>query len=368
MQATIKKEQGPNNGGMATIPLPPASYLMMDSTPNSRTSILRSRAFYLTLAAIFAIVLLYYSLRGINWPEVWATLAHADLKYILLWLSIVTVALILRALRWRVLLSAEGQVSVPTAFWATAAGYFGNNFLPFRAGEVVRTLMISARTGMSKSFVLTTALSERIFDAITLVGVAAILLLTMPTKPGWFSHAATPFSIIGLGGVLAIVLLPKLEPLWASILRKMPIPSLLTERLIGIMEKVLAGVRALHDAKRLFIFMGFTIVIWSCDSVTAVIGMRALGLSMSLSVAFLLITGLAMGSALPSTPGYVGIYQFVAVSVLVPFGFSKTDAIAYILLFQALQFANYAVWGVLALTRNKGVPANSATLSTTSLS
>ena len=289
----------------------------MDSSPNPRPSILRSRAFYLTLAGIFAAVLLYFSFRNIKWAQVWETLAHASLKLILVWLVIVTFALVLRAWRWRVLLSAEGAVDFATVFWATSAGYFGNNFLPFRAGEVVRTLIISARTGMSKSFVLTTALSERTFDAITLVGGAAILLLTLKDKPGWFSHAGTPFSVIGLGGVLAIVLLPKLEPLWIAILRKLPIPDGITEKLIGIMEKVLAGIRALHDLKRALTFGGFTIAIWTCDTVTAVIGMNALGLSMSPVVAFLLITGLAMGSVLPSTPGYVGIYQIVAVSVLV---------------------------------------------------
>jgi len=327
----------------------------MASTTNPRPSILRSRALHLALAGILAAVLLYYSLRGIDWPQVWVTLSHAELKFILVWLVIVTLSLFLRALRWRVLLSAEGPVSVSTAFWATSAGYFGNNFLPFRAGEVVRTLMISIRTGMSKSFVLTTALSERIFDAITLVGIAAIVLLTLPIKPGWFSHAATPFAIIGLGGVLAIVLLPKLEPLWEAILRKLPLPHLLSEKLIAIMLQVLTGIRAFHDARRLAIFLAFTGVIWTCDSITAVIGMYALGMNIGLAVAFLLITGLALGSALPSTPGYVGIYQFVAVSVLVPFGFSKTAAIAYIVLFQGLQFANTAFWGVLALTRNKGV-------------
>ena len=325
--------------------------LLMASHSNPSPSLLRSRAFYLTLAAIFAAVLLYYSLRGINWPQVWTTLSHADLKYIFLWLVIVTIALLLRAVRWRVLLSAEGPVDIPTAFWATSAGYFGNNFLPFRAGEVVRTLMISARTGMSKSFVLTTALSERIFDAITLVGVAAILLLTMPQKPGWFSRAATPFSIIGLGGVLAIVLLPKLEPLWASILRKLPVPAALTEKLISVMEKVLAGIRALHDAKRLVTFSALTIIIWSCDSVTAVVGMYALGLTISLPVAFLLITGLAMGSALPSTPGYVGIYQFVAVEVLMPFGFSRSSVVAFMVLVQAVQYVSTGAWGLLALAR-----------------
>jgi hypothetical protein len=41
-----------------------------------------------------------------------------------------------------------------------------------------------------------------------------------------------------------------------------------------------------------------------------------------------------LGSALPSTPGYVGIYQFAAVSALTPFGFSRADAIAYVLVAQ----------------------------------
>ncbi len=340
----------------------------MDSNPTPRTPLLRSRAFYLALAGIFAAVLLYFALRGINWGQVWAILSHVSVKYVLIWLGIVTVSLILRALRWRVLLSAEGKVDFTTVFWATSAGYFGNNFLPFRAGEVVRTLMISAKTGMSKSFVLTTALSERVFDAITLVGGAAVLLLTLKDQPGWFKHAGKPFSIVGLGGVLAIVLLPKLEPVFISILRKLPIPAGIIDKLIGIMEKVLAGIRALHDLKRAVTFGGFTMAIWSCDTLTAIIGMNALGLTMSPTVSFLLITGLAMGSVLPSTPGYVGIYQIVAVQVLVPFGYSNADAIAYILLYQALQFAFYLFWGLLALSRNKGLMANSETVSATSLS
>src|SRR5450755_924246 len=116
----------------------------MASTQNARPSILRSRALHLAVGAIFAGVLLYYSLRGIDWSQVWVTLSHAEMKYILAWLAIVTLSLFLRAIRWRVLLTAEGPVKVSTAFWATAAGYFGNNFLPARAGELVRTLMISA--------------------------------------------------------------------------------------------------------------------------------------------------------------------------------------------------------------------------------
>ena len=75
----------------------------------------------------------------------------------------------------------------------------------------------------------------------------------------------------------------------------------------------------------------------------------ALGFTMPISAAFLLIAGLGLGSALPSTPGYVGIYQFVAVTVLEPFGFSRTDAIAYILVAQALRYVVIGFWGALGL-------------------
>ena len=72
---------------------------------------------------------------------------------------------------------------------------------------------------------------------------------------------------------------------------------------------------------------------------------------MSLPVAFLLIAGLSVGSALPSTPGYVGIYQFVAVTVLTPFGFSRSDAIAFILLAQAMMYVVIGAWGGVAILR-----------------
>jgi uncharacterized membrane protein YbhN (UPF0104 family) len=56
-------------------------------------------------------------------------------------------------------------------------------------------------------------------------------------------------------------------------------------------------------------------------------------------MAMLLLTGLGLSSALPSTPGYVGIYQFVAVTVLAPLGIAKSSALAFILVLQAFGYA-----------------------------
>jgi hypothetical protein len=308
-------------------------------------------ALFWVIALLIAAVLLRYSLRGIDWQRVGTLLMGARWPYVALGLLISTVSLTLRAIRWRLLLCAGGNVPVGTVFWATAAGYFGNNFLPARAGELVRTLMISARSELSKTYVLTTALSERVSDAIALVVISATVLSISPYSPGWLADASKPFAAAAFISVLAIALLPKIEPLAERIITRMPLSSTIRTKLMQLLEICLQALRSFHDLLRLSSFLGLTSVIWTLDAIGSVVAANALGLSMPLSVAFLLIAGLGLASAVPSTPGYVGVYQFVAVSILGPFGFSRTNAIAYILLAQALSCVLIGFWGALGLFR-----------------
>jgi uncharacterized protein (TIRG00374 family) len=309
------------------------------------------KAISLVVAIGLAAALLIYSLRGIEWRQVWHLIAGVKPAYLAFACVLSTGALFLRALRWRVLLRAEGEVGISAAFWATAAGYFGNNFLPARGGELVRTFMISTRYGLSKTYVLTTALAERAADAIALVAIGAAVLLTMPTRPGWLAAVGRPFAAAGLCGVAAMVLLPRLEKFGRALLERVPMTEALRARLTTMLEHILRGMRAFHDARRLFQFLALTTVVWSMDAAGTMIAARSLGLAMTLPVALLLLAGLGLGSALPSTPGYAGIYQFVAVSVLTPFGFTRTAAIAFIILAQAFSYLMMGVWGALGVWR-----------------
>jgi uncharacterized protein (TIRG00374 family) len=309
------------------------------------------RAISFSVVALLAAVLLYYSLRGIEWRQVARIVRGAAVGPLALAAAISSVTIFLRACRWRILLNAEGNVSVSTAFWATAAGYFGNNFLPARAGELVRTFMISSHSALESAYVLATALSERVADAVALVIITAAVLLTLPALPGWLAHAGRPFAIVGLLGGFCIAVLPLLESVARSVIERLPLPHAWRPKLIITMEHGLRGMRAFHDARRLSAFIALTLVIWSMDALATVIGAAALGLTMPLPIAFLLLASLGLASAMPSTPGYVGIYQFVAVTVLTPFGFSRTDAIAYILVAQALMYIVIGFWGSLGLLR-----------------
>jgi hypothetical protein len=69
---------------------------------------------------------------------------------------------------------------------------------------------------------------------------------------------------------------------------------------------------------------------------------------------FILLAALGIASALPSTPGFVGIYQFVAVTVLVPFGLSEAQAIAFILGYQGVSYIVVTLWGLIGLWKLRG--------------
>ena len=100
------------------------------------------RAIVAAIAAVVAAALLYFSLRGIAWHEVWRVIRSARPELLLLVAAMSSVTLFLRSYRWRILLRAGGRVTVGDAFRATAAGYFANNFLPARAGEVIRSVIV----------------------------------------------------------------------------------------------------------------------------------------------------------------------------------------------------------------------------------
>lgn len=311
----------------------------------------RHQAVSLAIAAALAAVLLYYSLRGIDWPIVGRAITSAEPLRLAIAALLGTVTLFLRAVRWRVLLNAEGDVNIPTAFWATSAGYFGNNFLPARGGELVRTLMISSRHQLDTAYVLATALSERVADAIALVGISALVLLAIPSQPGWLASAAKPFGILGLIGACAIAILPLFSSSAIQVVERAPMPHAWRPHAVRSVEHGLRGLRAFHGASRLGAFLALTIVVWCLDAFAAIVTAAALGYAMSVPVAFLLMAALGLASALPSTPGYVGLYQFAAVTVLTPFGFTRTEAIAFIFVSQALLYVVIGVWGAIGLMR-----------------
>jgi uncharacterized protein (TIRG00374 family) len=311
----------------------------------------KARRLYWLISLPLAGVLLYFALRGVDWHRVWQIAAAASLPLLALGYAITSVSYLVRALRWRILLRAGGDITFGTVFWSNSSGYLANNFLPARTGEILRSAMISGRSKLSKTYVLTTALSERMLDALALISISAAALITMAQKPAWLAVAARPFAVIAIGGAIALAILPRIKDFIERTIGRLPLPEKFRLRLTGMTEQILLGIRTLHNGKRLAGFVTFTALIWFLDAASAVVLARALGLTFGFPIAFLMLTGIGLSSALPSTPGNVGVYQFVTVSVLVPFGIAHSDALAYALIGQASNYIVVAFWGLLAVWR-----------------
>lgn len=313
------------------------------SSPN------RKRVWLVLFTLLLAASLLYFAVRNVNWSETAQILSSGSPGVLITALVFFSTSCIARALRWRVLLSAQKKISPLTVFWAMMTGYLGNSWLPARAGEVIRSMFVGERGGISKSFSLATALTERLADAVILVSASAIALLTLTDLPEQMLQAMRVMAVVGAAGAVVVFIAPRMSNFFESILRRLPLPNSPREKILNVMKSFLEGARALQHPTRLAQFLFFSAVLWSIDTLVGWTVAKALGLTLNPAQVFVLLAALGIASAIPSTPGYVGVYQFVAVKILVPFGLTDSQALAFIVAFQAIMYIGITFWGLLGL-------------------
>jgi uncharacterized protein (TIRG00374 family) len=293
-----------------------------------------------------AAILLTLTLRGLDWQSFWSTIRNGHYEFLLLTVPIASVGYFIRALRWSVLVRSKAQVSIPRVFWANMVGYMGNAYLPARAGELLRATFLGREKRLGTSFVLATALSERILDAVALVliGSVALLLGRLPSEV--LARAVSLMAVAAALALAVVLLAPFRETLLLRLIDRLPLPESVSRKTADLTSRFLVGMRSLQSVQRMLVFVGLTGVIWLVDAVGVLIGVRIILQSLNLGQALVLLAALGLSSAVPSTPGYIGVYQFVAVTVLMPYGFSRGEALAYILIAQVLNYLVVTFWGL----------------------
>jgi uncharacterized protein (TIRG00374 family) len=315
----------------------------------------RSSLFKLRLGTLLpvglAVLFLFLALRGIDWEEVGQTLARVEGFYLALGLCLFSLSLLLRSLRWRNLLSARQTIQPALVFWTTAIGYLGNTFLPARAGEVVRSVVLGNKTGLSKSFVFATALTERVLDACVLVVTGLLLLPALGLLPARLKTLLWIIAALCGLAFACFACAPELRGLLTRLLAQTRLPAKWAAKIAGLAEQFSEGAMAFAHPLRAAVFFFITLAIWVLDGLGAVVLAKGMGLSLQFPQAVLFLIALGLSSAVPSTPGYVGLYQITAVTVLPGFGFSRSQALSFIFVLQSVNVAGVVVWGVLGLLR-----------------
>jgi uncharacterized membrane protein YbhN (UPF0104 family) len=201
----------------------------------------------------------------------------------------------------------------------------------------------------SRTFSFATTIAERAVDLIVVIGFTLLAVKFVPDAPEWLERAAI---ILGAGSVMAIVAVAiGIRALRSNWLARVRVWHSSRPRQRHFVDQVIAGFSPLTDKRVLASFMAATAIVWSAEATALVVVGHGMNLDLGFLEAFALLGALGLASAAPSTPGYVGIFQLVAVSILPLFAIGRSDAIAFIVLCQLLLYVATGVWGGIGLAR-----------------
>jgi glycosyltransferase 2 family protein len=305
----------------------------------------------LILSLLFAAAFLYLAFHGASWEGMVGTARQGRMSLLILSFFLQSLSYIVRGWRWHVLLRIEKYISPLIVFWAMMIGYVGNNFLPARAGELIRSAMIGRSAQISKTYALATIFTERLIDMAVLVLICLGMLIFLKEMPGWLASALPILGVVVLAGLAALFFIPRHEHWLKTWLPSVLLPESLRDPASQLLGKFFIGLHIFQHPSQALRFLGLTLMIWLIDSWVAIEVASAFNLTLTFMGALLLLGGLGLASMIPSTPGSIGIFQFVAVTVLVLFNFTRSEALVYIIALQAVVYAVVTVGGLIGLWR-----------------
>ena len=146
----------------------------------------------LTIGIFLSFIGLYYAFRRLDVSQLLIHFQTVNLLYILVVFVLFIYSVQVRAKRWQALLKPLIEIPVSPLFSSTMIGYFGNNVLPFRLGELLRGYSLSKEYPLKVSSIMGTIILDRVLDFAGLLIFSALFLFSYPVEP-WFK---TGFSII----------------------------------------------------------------------------------------------------------------------------------------------------------------------------
>lgn len=296
-----------------------------------------------------SLVCLWLALRGIDFALLWKALAEAQWIWVAPAILLITLMSLVKAWRWQILFLPEHRVPFGAVFTAQSAGYLASNVFPGRVGELVRLVLLASEQPVGAARILSTIVVERLLDLLSVLAVL-VLLLPFIELPAWMMRSAQVLGIGALAATAVIVIL-----------------SFWKERVLGWAHSILGHIRFLD---RPGVYRAIEHLI---DGFAALRGRRGPALILLSFLAWALVIGEAwcirmavqadapltgmifavvltsLGMVAPSSPGYIGVFHFLVIEALRPFGVPDTTAMSVALIWHAVNYVVLSLEGVIML-------------------
>ena len=242
-------------------------------------------------------------------------------------LALYALATVLRGERWlRLLRYAGAYLSRTDAYAVTVVGYMGNNALPARAGDILKSVLSSRAAGTPTADGFGSLVAERVLDAVALMLVFAVLVTTVHLPLGVDAAAAAFLGRDTSAG----------------------------RRMQELAARLLAPTRRLWSPTGAGL-LALSVVLWLIEgSVYAVLGAVA-GVHLSLLDGLYIMALANLVALVPAAPGYLGTFDAaVLLGVRLVAGGTHAAALAYAVVVRFVLFVPITVVGLVALVVRYG--------------
>lgn len=314
------------------------------------------------IVILLAVGLTYWFLKSSEWDLVGLYLSNVKRWPLFFGFLVINLTLVIRSLRWQVLLAPIAQVKLDNVIAATAIG-FGSLFVVGRASEVIRPIVLSLRENLKPSATLATILIERIYDTTAVVSIFAINLLffTLPVQDAERLQQLAAIRWVGLimltGLVIGIFLLVALRMKATQLIGWLEnlttrFSLQLLQPLLNLIRHLADGLAVLVSVRALTLSLLYTGVVWALVTTATWLVLYAFGQQLSLSnVIFVLGFGL-IGSLVPTPGGSAGAFHATAAKGFEFLGIEHNLAAAIAIVYHLIAFGSPLLVGLFYLIRD----------------
>ena len=282
---------------------------------------------------------LVWVFHGVRLGEILPRVAGMRWGWVALAIGCDVASYLCQGVRWTLLLRPTGRLPVWRTTQAIYAGLFTNEIVPLRAGELVRAYLVSRWIGRDVFSIVPSMAVERLCDGVwTAIAVGATALLV--TLPRDLLHGEEVLGIAVLAGTALFAYLA---------LRARPEPRGRLGRLFG---RFAEGLRTIGLSRGLGLAFLASAGILLFEILAFWLVLRAYGIPLSLWAGAAVLLIVHLGTALPNAPSNLGTYQLFTVVGLSLFRIDKTLATGFsLVVFVLLTVPLWAI-GLVAIGRS----------------
>ena len=252
------------------------------------------------LSFAVSLICLYLAFRQVNLNDISTTLSQGKFLYIIYAFGITGLTFLIRAIRWNTLLGHPSSYTIHHFSSATHIGYFLNNILPLRAGDLVRAKLLSNHdTTIKMSYVIGSLVGEKIID-LWIIGLFTMILIGF----GYTDVLGTQFTLILVGAYcLSSLIIFGRHTISNKLLQYFP-----------VLENFIDGYKLVSKNKlRLGIW---SIILWITFVVYVSIALQSIGIVLDIQQVLGLTILSSIVTSMPLAPAAIGTYHLAVIYCL----------------------------------------------------